>query len=122
MMKTIDNTKLTFAEQLEDAIHAQNIKKSDLATQLGVNRATISNWCKGNRTPRFQHARAICEILNLDVYEVLEIHRPNETLSDSEWDLLHRYRKLSQIQKNAVSSIVSSILDANNVPSNKNSL
>lgn len=53
---------------------ALGIKQIQLAKQIGVCRATVSEWEAGNHYPRWPVHKILCEILGLDpiTTEVLE--------------------------------------------------
>lgn len=59
-------TTLTFAELLDDALHAKNMRKADLAKQLKIGKSTITKWCNGSAEPHFSQLSRLAQILDID--------------------------------------------------------
>ena len=71
----------------------KDMKQKELANLLNVDQRTISSYCKNISFPNLETLSAICEILELDLNELLQIHaKGNEELlihDDIELSLLH---------------------------------
>lgn len=50
------------AERIRYYLKKNKMNQSDLARMTGVGNTTVSNWCKGNKTPRAEHIDAMCRI------------------------------------------------------------
>ena len=59
----------------------KDMKQKELANLLNVDQRTISSYCKNISFPNLETLSAICEILELDLNELLQIHaKGNEEL------------------------------------------
>lgn len=59
--------------------------QADLATYMGVSQATVSNWCKGIKSPRMDKPDRICVFLNCTRTDLLEDkNNTNSELSSSD--------------------------------------
>ena len=71
----------------------KDMKQKELANLLNVDQRTISSYCKNISFPNLETLSAICEILELDLNELLQIHaKGNEEL------LIHDDIELSLLQ------------------------
>ena len=81
----------------------KDMKQKELANLLNVDQRTISSYCKNISFPNLETLSAICEILELDLNELLQIHaKGNEELlihDDIELSLLQHFRKLPNGKK-----------------------
>lgn len=51
---------------LKQLIQAKGYKQKWLAQKLGVSEVTISNWVSGKTTPKEEHLKKLCEILEVN--------------------------------------------------------
>lgn len=60
----------------------------EFAEYIGVSASSITMWWKGKRTPEGDNIQKLAEKLGIEVYDILEIPRPNENLYYliKEWD------------------------------------
>ena len=57
---------LTDTKKLKQVIADSGLKKSHIAKQMGISRASLDNYLKGKTECRVSHIRALSEILHLD--------------------------------------------------------
>ena len=57
---------MSFGELLKEARKKMNMSQDDLASKLGVNRVSISNYEQNKNTPTLENLRKIREVLKLD--------------------------------------------------------
>ncbi|MGB3330147.1 MAG: helix-turn-helix transcriptional regulator [Thermomicrobiales bacterium] len=60
-----------FSRWLTGLLRAQNIKASELARRLGVQRSQVSKWTTGRSVPDSLSCRLIADALDIDAAEVL---------------------------------------------------
>ena len=60
-----------FAERLADARRARGWKQRDLARELGVGQSLICHYEQGERMPRLETLRSLCELLECSASELL---------------------------------------------------
>jgi len=62
----------------------------EFAAYIGVSQPTLSQWMSGKRTPGIENANLLAEIFGNEVYDVLEIPRPNPYLQrlNRVWEFL----------------------------------
>lgn len=103
--KTKVNTKLTFAEILEDAIKNSRYNNAEVASLLGVSRGTVSNWVSGARKPDIDMTIQICLLLDLDFYYLIGMTLPINELRPHEQELLLTYRQLNKKGKEGLINV-----------------
>lgn len=55
-----------FVERIDEMLHLQNKKRSDMCRDLELKQNTISNWIDRNSLPRFDTGISICKYLNVN--------------------------------------------------------
>lgn len=60
------------AKNINRFLNARNKTQVDLAEYMGVSQATVSNWCKGIKTPRMDKINKICEFFNCKRSDLME--------------------------------------------------
>lgn len=60
------------AFNLNRLLEANGKNQADLAAYMGVSQATVSNWCKGIKSPRMDKLDRICVFLNCTRTDLLE--------------------------------------------------
>lgn len=60
------------AKNINRFLNARNKTQVDLAEYMGVSQATVSNWCKGIKTPRMDKIDKICEFFNCKRSDLME--------------------------------------------------
>ncbi len=97
---------MTFAELLEKKYlewqSEQGKRKTldEFAAYLGINRPVLSNWLSETRKPNAESLRLLSGKLGLEVYDVMGLPRPDESLAFlyNNWEQLpEAFRK--KIQK-----------------------
>ena len=70
---------------LNRLLEANGKNQADLATYMEVSQATVSNWCKGIKSPRMDKLDRICVFLNCTRTDLLEDkNNTNSGLSSSD--------------------------------------
>ena len=60
------------AQNINRYLNAMNKSQVDLAEYMGVSQATVSNWCKGVKTPRMDKIDNICVFFNCKRSDLME--------------------------------------------------
>ncbi|RKI94331.1 XRE family transcriptional regulator [Parablautia intestinalis] len=95
----ISNEKLLKENiQKNIAFYRKKLKMTQkgLAGTLGVTAAAISSWECGNNSPDIDTLCAICNALDVGLYEICGISSDNTGMSAEENDLLNLYRLLNE--------------------------
>lgn len=73
----------------------------DIAHDLGVNKATVSSWMNGTRTPKMSKIDMLCRYFNCSRADIMEEHPQgfvtSMTLTPDELAILNGYRSLNQV-------------------------
>ncbi len=96
---TINNEKLLKENiQKNIAFYRKKLKMTQkgLAEVLGITAAAISSWECGNNSPDIDTLCAICNVLNVGLYEICGISADNTGMSSEENNLLNTYRLLNE--------------------------
>lgn len=95
--------------QIGGIIRAQMSRKKlhqkDLASKLNVDQRTISNYCTNKSFPDLETLSALCNILEIDMMFILEIHHHNNehllVQNEKEMCMLDAFRSLSEEKQKA---------------------
>ena len=94
-------------EKYEIIRNKKGYKDSDVCKMANIASATMSDWKSGKSSPKIEKLAKIADILECDIYELLEIEsRPNKTIrikSEQVSELKSRFSNL--VQKLEVNNI-----------------
>lgn len=57
--------------KLKKILNERGLKQMWVAKKLGVTQATISNWVRGKGYPTPAHLIALCELLNINLEDIV---------------------------------------------------
>lgn len=69
---------MTVNERIFNLMEQENIKNADLAKHLNVKNNVITNWKTRGTEPPIKYLVPICELLDITIYELLEIEDKND--------------------------------------------
>lgn len=84
---------MTIGEKILIELKEQKKQQADLAKYIGISAASISDWAK-SKDIKFQNVVKASEFLNVSL-NYLAYGTENTSLSPTEKELLHSFRKLS---------------------------
>ncbi len=61
-----------FSKRLKHYINKYDMTQSELAKRLGVSTQSVTNWCKGAKSPRMDKVDAMCEIFHCKRSDLME--------------------------------------------------
>lgn len=85
------------------------IQQQDLASAIGLAKASVCAWESGKTSPDVVHIPKICDVLRITPSQ---LYRRTDVFTQQEIDLVHDIRKLSGIEMNAVRTLIESLLEA----------
>ncbi|WP_125141657.1 helix-turn-helix domain-containing protein [Clostridium transplantifaecale] len=88
-------------EQMEQ----KNIKMSDLAKHLNINKTVVSSWKNRGTNPPAEYIVQICELLNMSI-EFLITGKEYQGWSREEQNLIDAYRKATPAMQEAARKIL----------------
>lgn len=93
--------------RIKEARLAKNLKQEELAELIGAKSpSAVSTWEVGKAKPDCVTLLRICEALNITPNQVLGFNLSVDTPSLNEWAILHKYRDIDEIGKDAVSAVL----------------
>lgn len=116
----------SFRERLNFAMKLRNIKAVELCRRTGISESTISQYRSGYAEPKSKKLGILADALNvspawlmgldvpINVEEIVELnnqilHEKNNLSDDTEMRLLEYYRRLTDLQKEAVMTMMESM-------------
>ena len=72
MNKSLD---LLITENLKREIEQSGLKKSEIASAIGVSRATISQYLSGRAQPTLSTLSKLCEVIDCSADDILNIKK-----------------------------------------------
>ena len=102
------NSKWT-AAKLENERIAHRLTQQDVANAIGVSMQSVSNWENGRSRPDVNLLPAICEALNITLYDLFSLKDPTIKYTAREQMLVDGYRDLSDGHKHAVDNMIDTL-------------
>ncbi len=65
-MSKIEQASMNWAEKINEILHVKKLTQKDLAKIGGCTQSTISKYCKGQRIPSVEFAKALFDKLDID--------------------------------------------------------
>lgn len=94
------------AQNLRNLIYERDKNQATVAKELGINKATLSSWMNGTRTPKMANIDMLCEYFGVPRSAIMEPspHRKTQHISEDQAQLI-------QLAMNADSDNVHLILE-----------
>ena len=93
--------------RIREARLAKQLKQEELAALLEVSSySVVSKWEVGKARPDCVTLLRICEVLNISPNQLLGFNMNVDTPTLNEWAILHKYRDIDEIGKDAVSAVL----------------
>lgn len=86
------NFNIIFSKNLKAYLSAFDMTQADLAARLGVSTQSVSNWCKGAKSPRMDKVDAMCSIFHCKRSDLMQDHHETE----GEYYLNPKTREIAQ--------------------------
>ena len=61
-----------FGSNLSRILEGRDVSQNEFARMMGVTSATVSNWCRGLKTPRMDKVDKMCQLLHIRRSDLLE--------------------------------------------------
>ena len=95
-----------FGEKIKEARLAQHLNQEELAERIGSKYRSVSTWENGTAKPDYPTLIRLCEVLKTSPNYLLGFDLSVDTPSLAEWAILHKYRDIDEIGKDAVSAVL----------------
>lgn len=92
--------------RIKEARLAKNLKQEELAERIGAKYRSISTWENGTAKPDCLTILRICEVLSISPNHLLGFNMNIDAPTLNEWAILHKYRDIDEIGKDAVSAVL----------------
>lgn len=73
-----------FSKRLKYYLGKKDMTQADLARLLGVSTQSVTNWCKGSKSPRMDKIDAMCNIFHCRRSDLMEEHKEGSYYLDPE--------------------------------------
>ncbi|MEC7264683.1 MAG: helix-turn-helix transcriptional regulator [Bacteroidota bacterium] len=105
---------LLIGERIKQARIELDIKQKDLASEIGINRTSISNIEKGRHQPPLHIIFKICQFLSIEIYSIIpsleELNRINDDWgNNSITRLIRKDNRLSENSKNNIEALINNL-------------
>lgn len=106
---------------IRSARKAAGLSQTDLGKRLGgVSKAAVSQWEKGIHKITDEHRRQLSVALNIPLDVMFrvenEVRAPQREVTDSEWDMVRKFRQLRHDRQEALLLVLSSYGDQSEPP------
>ena len=106
-----------FSIRLKYYLNCFDMTQAELSKRLGVGTTSVSNWCKGLKSPRMDKVDSMCEIFHCRRSDLMELPNGNVSdevaiLSPDENALFEDYKKLNAIGRKKVREYAADLVDS----------
>lgn len=107
---------MIFAKNLNNYLAAYEMSQAQLAKRLNISTASISYWCKGQKSPRMDKVDMMCKIFNCTRSDLMDEHAlsaPTPPSAPEDKDVLEHmehYKKLDKLDRLTVDSLTDRLL------------
>ena len=101
-------------ELYQELLDKKGLKNSDVARAAGVSNMTLSDWKRGKSVPKYKTMQKIAAFLNVSPDLLLtgnDTRTEAPEYSDDQFEVLHIYAQLNDKQKEAVLSMLRSMVE-----------
>lgn len=97
-----------YYENFEKLCKMKGVKPGTVSRETGISTATLSNWKKGNYTPKQDKLSIIADYFNVSVDYLMTGKEPeiSDDMVLEEIELLDMYRKLKDDEKKSVINLM----------------
>lgn len=96
---------MDITEKIFNTMQEKNIKSVQLAQKLGIKDSVIISWESGISNPPIEYILPICELLDINVYELLG--SSDSVTTPDERELLKYYRNCNNDDQNIIQHFAS---------------
>lgn len=100
----------TFRDNLRYFMDLRGKTQADIARGLNVSTSAVTYWCSGEKMPRADKFKALCDYLFIDMSDLLTPREAvpsfEQRLLDEEGIMLRRFGELSEADKQMVRDLV----------------
>lgn len=106
---TDQEQKDIFANNLQHYLESRNKKQIDVAAELNVSPATVSDWLTAKKLPRMGKINHLSQWLNVTISDLLESHDAFRQEMYDEDNVLFDYKHLSEESKQTVRNVIKAL-------------
>lgn len=112
----------TVYKRLKEARKKAKYTQEQIAIKLNTSRSTISKYENGKLEPNLQMIKDMIKYYNTSADYIFNIEKKEkEEITDEEKELITDWRKLSEINKNAIKTTIKAFLENENIKEEKKS-
>ncbi|OUO99805.1 hypothetical protein B5F36_14925 [Anaerofilum sp. An201] len=97
---------MSFGDRLKESRCRCGFTQKQLAEQIGVAKSTYTGYEKGSREPDLFKLKKLIEILQVDSSWLLGVEDTSLAISNSELELIKKYRSLDRRGQEAVDNVL----------------
>lgn len=79
-----EQQKKIFSNKLNYYMTLNHKQQDDIVNDLGINKSTISTWCRGTKMPRVNAIRLLANYFNIGISDLIEDKSPSPISGISE--------------------------------------
>ena len=114
-LKPIEKTSIPIVcERIRHFREKRGIEQKELAKAIGITPNAISNWENGRSRPDINLIPAICNYLEVSLYDIYAMDDPFIMYTAGEQMLMDKYRRLSSANRVVLSRLMDTLLDVQN--------
>jgi len=108
------NPKEIFAEKLNYYMDLNGKDQIDLINELGINKSTISTWCRGEKMPRMGTIQTLADYFGIMKSDLIEEKPPTEVEGSLKAEILRIVDQLPEDKIPQATKILQVLIDEDN--------
>lgn len=85
-----DKVKQAISNNIQKYLSNNKMSKTDFGKIFGVTRPAVKNWIDCRNVPDLELFPAICDLLNITIYEFIGVEDPNK-LTETQLEIIESY-------------------------------
>ena len=108
-----EEQKKIFAKKLNYYMELNHKQQDDIINDLGINKSTISTWCRGIKMPRANSIQMLANYFNVNITDFLDDkqHSNSITLTKPQQELWNMVKDCDDDKARLAIRVIRSILD-----------
>lgn len=113
-----EQQKRIFAEKLNYYMTLNHKQQDDIVNDLGINKSTISTWCRGTKMPRVNAIQALADYFNIGISDLIEENATKPTDNDRLNEFIELCSQLNDDELDIIETLIDSLLSKRNKSKN----
>lgn len=105
-----EQQKKIFAKKLNYYMTLNHKQQDDIVNELGINKSTISTWCRGIKMPRVNAIQTLADYFNIGISDLIEDKANKPTNNDRLNEFVELCSQLNDDDLDIIETLIDSLI------------